>query len=673
MNLLTAEYSEKTRKLYILIFILLIAFKLFLVRYQPLLAITYAAHDDRHFIDQARSILGGDWLGTYSQLTLIKGPFLPLWIAFTFLLGVPFLLSLHLLYIFSCLILIIALRPLLRRPAYSLFLFAVLLFNPLTYDTYAATRVTRDALYAGLCLLAIACAIALFLRRNESLTQKLPWALGLGFAFSALSLTREETVWLVPSLLFIFVLTWIGLGKSTFKNRLRDISIWGLLPLIYVLSIGIISLLNYKYYSVFNVTEMKAPEFVAAYSAAQRVVPEQFMPMVPVSKETRLRIYQASPAFRELEAFFESPQNPWDKITVKGMDSPKGEILGGWFIWAFRDAVAAAGHYSNGKFPAEYYQTLAGEVNRACETGQLKCISKPATLAPVWNNAYLEPAADAFWEGLKLVVTFGNITSQPGESNADGKGELLFRDLTQDEISKSPEIVHEISGWAVNADLDVYVAVTKINGELGTNTKVINGLPSPDVFDYFLSQGKTIPAAKSSRFTVTTPCKACMLEIRSGSETLGKLKLDGLSAPTAWNDAGTFVFIDSEQTFSNGLVYQSKYNGMKVVILDWIGHIFQRVFPILTVIAVILFIVLTIRIKKSFDAWAVASTLGLTTLSRMLLLSIISASSFPSMFTLYLAPAYPMLISFAIFVLISLFGIIAQHFFNLLKQNKSFG
>jgi hypothetical protein len=662
MNASMIKNIETKQKIYILVFLLLILLKLFLVRNQPLLAYTNAIHDDRHFIDQARYILGGEWLGPYDQFTLIKGPFLPLWIVFTFLLGIPFLLSLQLLYIFACIITVISLRPLLNRPVYSLVLFIVLLFNPLTYDTYAATRVMRDALYASLCFLAVACAVGLFIRRNAAPVQVLLWAIGLGLTFSAMALTREETVWIVPALLFAFLLSLLGVQASSLKNRLKQVSIWLLPPLIYLLCIGSISFLNYRYYSVFQVTEMKAPEFVAAYGALQRVVPDPFLPMIPVSKETRQRIYPISPAFQELEATLESPNNGWVGITSTETDSPKGEIQGGWFIWAFRDAVASAGHYSEGKFPAQYYQTIANEINTACETGNLSCVSKRASLTPVWNNVYFGPALNDFWRGTKLVTTFDRLTAHPGESSVFEPGASRFRDLTQEEISETPRPTYEISGWVVNTTEDVYITVTKNGEDFTKDTKVNNDISSPDVYDFFQSHGKLIPTAEASRFTVTTPCKICVLEIKAGNVALGKIKMDGLSAPTTWNNGNTFASIESIGTFSSGLVYQNKYNEMKAQVLEGITRIYHWVFPILTVIALLIYVFWTIRVRHLFDNWGVAGVLGITIISRLGLLSIISASSFFSIYTLYLSSVYPIFISFVMFTLIWLFDKMRRQF-----------
>ena len=647
---------KASQKFYILSFLFLIAVKIILVRDQPLIAYTNASADDALFMNHAQSILGGNWLGAYDQYTLVKGPFLSIWIVFTFLLGIPFLLSLQLLYAFSCLVVVAALAPIIRRARYSLLLFAILLYNPITFDTAASTRVMRDALYASLCLLAIACAVALYLRRNEPDIRKLPWALGLGFAFSASALTREETVWLVPSLSLALIFTWIGFREHTFRSRLLQLKVWAVLPLIYILSMGAVSLLNYRYYSLFGVTEMSAPQFLAAYSAIQRVVPKHFEPMVPVSKETRKLLYQASPAFAELESYLDPPAgNGWVNVDTAKQLLPlaPGEIIGGWFLWAFRDAVSGAGLYANG-FPARYYQTLAEEINAACDSGKLDCVNKPVSLSPVWHNVYIAPAIEAFFNGLNLLVTFGSFTAHPSDSFAYGQGELLFRDLTHTEISNNFASTRVIAGWAVSEEQNVVVTVTSAGGELSSVTTIQDNLASLDVYNSFLGQGKVVPNAKTSRFVVTTSCTVnCVLEIRSGT-TLVRLPFADLDSPPCWSASKISGCFDTTESYVTGLVYQKKYNLVKIQFLERIGRLYQGVFPVSTVIAVLIYLVVTYQFRKMLDEWAVLLIFACTSVVRLGLLSILSASSFYAIYNLYLAPAYPFLIMFNVFVLIVL-------------------
>src|SRR6187455_389522 len=87
------------------------AIRLWLSDALPVLAIGWAGHDDVLFLRLAESILSGDWLGRYSEMTLIKGCGYPLWIALMAALGIPLLFSQQLLYIIACFASSRALRP----------------------------------------------------------------------------------------------------------------------------------------------------------------------------------------------------------------------------------------------------------------------------------------------------------------------------------------------------------------------------------------------------------------------------------------------------------------------------------------------------------------------------------------------------------------------------------
>src|SRR6266851_3550357 len=114
-----------------------------------------APHDDLLFLDQAKALLDGQWLGKLDALTLIKGPFYPLFIAATQVAGIRLIAAEQWFYVASCGLFAVALTP------------------------WVPSRWGR--------------ALALAVRTA--------WALGLGFALSAFWLTREEGIWIVPSLL----------------------------------------------------------------------------------------------------------------------------------------------------------------------------------------------------------------------------------------------------------------------------------------------------------------------------------------------------------------------------------------------------------------------------------------------------------------------------------------
>ena len=123
----------------------------------PLLVSADARFDDALFVNLADNILRGGWLGPYDELTLSKGPFLPIWIAAASWLKMPLALSQSLVYALAGWLFVAVLRPQVRRAWLLLALFVAFLFNPLGYNL-ENLRVVREGLYAPLTALVMALA-----------------------------------------------------------------------------------------------------------------------------------------------------------------------------------------------------------------------------------------------------------------------------------------------------------------------------------------------------------------------------------------------------------------------------------------------------------------------------------------------------------------------------------
>ena len=209
-----------------------------------------APHDDLHFITLASHLLNGDWLGTYNHYTLIKGIFYPVWIAFCNLTGIPLLTAQQLLYTFACLMFILAINPYVRNKWWLVVIYSFLLFNPFSM---IVDRVFRLGIYPALTILVITCAFALYSRIVSGFGKPLLWSLGLGIALAAFWHTREEAIWIVPSLLVFYFI--IGL-QAVFskKHGLKKIVVLFSLPvLILAASTLTISALNWSKYGVFKI------------------------------------------------------------------------------------------------------------------------------------------------------------------------------------------------------------------------------------------------------------------------------------------------------------------------------------------------------------------------------------------------------------------------------------
>src|ERR1700730_16452387 len=161
-----------------LIFCLLsVGLKFWLVAAQPVVAHANASFDDRLFLALTEQILKGHWLGPYSQFTLMKGPMYSVFIAGAYLVHVPLPLAQHLLYLFGCLLLVLALRPCFAARWQAPILFTLIWWQPMSYFEL---DILRQNIYTPLTLLIFAGLFALQTRQETALHWRFLWAMLLG-------------------------------------------------------------------------------------------------------------------------------------------------------------------------------------------------------------------------------------------------------------------------------------------------------------------------------------------------------------------------------------------------------------------------------------------------------------------------------------------------------------
>ena len=199
------------RKTMLLIFGFLILLRMALSSRLPSYILSNMPHDDGWLVSRAQSVLRGEWLGSYDQFALIKGPFSPLLLAFSNYAGVTFSGMNSALYCFACVVFILSVRPIIKNYWMQLMLFCILLFNPITYALQTGQRIYRNGIGQWEIMLIFACLIAVFLRRNRKSSDLLRWVLLAGVSLGIFSLTREDGAWIYP-----FILGSIGITVSAF-------------------------------------------------------------------------------------------------------------------------------------------------------------------------------------------------------------------------------------------------------------------------------------------------------------------------------------------------------------------------------------------------------------------------------------------------------------------------
>lgn len=634
----------KGKERYFWVFVaILILIKLWLVEGQSINSNPQYKHDDVLFLTQANYLINGEWLGLYNNLTLVKGPFYPMWITFSYFLGLPLLFSEHLLYILACIVLAMAVRPLLRRGVYAYILFAVVLFNPMSYGWWIMTRVIRAGIYPALTLLVLGCATGLMLRKGQGWRKLWLWAVGLGLSMGAFWLTREEGFWLVPSVLLLGGYAVFRMQRSGRGGLCQGLALWGaalgLGAGMVVLAMGI----NWANYGLFGVTELNSGAFKSAFGAILRV--ESGKSSLAVSRQTVGDIYVVSPAFTDLEPYLEGPSGEfWAEASPGGPENYSTDAI----LWAFREGAAEAGYYDDDRFPREYYERVAEEINRACEEGHLKCSAERASISPPWHNDYLEPMVKNIYRAGLFLIKLKGFSAMPSNSIQYEEINRMFRDLTREKLFGTD---HQtiIEGWGFREDSSISFRV-RGNGNAAISA-VVDFEPSPDLYERFSSEGREMPIAKQARFQIKTLCNEnCRLEVWSEGERLYIWSFVELEAIQEFNDGVLWFHVDGiekEWLLEN----QSRSDVLKINILGRIGKVYQLLFPAVFVLAGLAYFFLGVRLLAKRDVWAqfivLSAFLG-AVMARIVLLAWIQTTSYPAITSLYFSPVYALMLAFAV-------------------------
>jgi len=412
--------------------------KLWLTAAQPVFAIGSAGYDDALFLKLAESVRHGDWLGTYDHLTLAKGPFYSLWIAFWHLFGVPLFLSQHLLYAGACAALVRACRPAIASAAARFGFYALLLWNPMTFDATSLGRVLRQHVYVPLGLLLFAGLAALYFRRRETLRCQLPWAALLGLSFGAFYLTREETVWIAPSLALLGGALLFTTARESLRTAVRSTTALALATAVSLLPILGVAALNQHFYGWFGTVEFRDSAFNDAYGAMTRVRGGPDLNRGPVTRQAREAMYAVSPTFSQLRPYLDGDLGrTWAGISVSatGLPAEERQIGGGWLMWALRDAVAAAGRAHSAAQAHAFYRAMADEINVACDSGRLSSGPRRSGFLPIWREGQKLDVAKTVAAFADYVVTFRSFSAFAPPSEGDEGSLALFRRMTGNRLS----------------------------------------------------------------------------------------------------------------------------------------------------------------------------------------------------------------------------------------------
>jgi len=403
--------------------------KLWLARGAGLYAIGSAADNDRLYVELAHHLVHGNWLGPYTELTLAKGPFYPLFIAAAFGLGVPLLLAQQFFYAAACALFVRALRPAIASAGARCAIYLLLLWNPMTFDAASMGRVLRQHVYGPLVLMIVAGLVALYLRRNEPVRRQAAWAVLLGLAAAGFYLTGDTVGWLAAAVVVLGGAGVYGAAQVSRATLQRTAGLLGLAAVVAALPVLLVCGENRRNYGWFGTCEARSPDFHDAYAAMQRVRVGPELRYVPVTHEARDAMAKTGIMFAKLQPQFAASPTGWAGSAeyLTRVDVPADQIGGGVMPGALRAATARAGYHHDAGQARYFYKHLAQELDQALDTGKLP---EGSRVQP-WVGA---AAANAV-SFADFVVSFSRFSARPPPSTGSADELNLFRDVTGERLS----------------------------------------------------------------------------------------------------------------------------------------------------------------------------------------------------------------------------------------------
>lgn len=526
--------------------IALVLVRIFLAMGLPIYAIGDSAYDDNLFIRLSKNIAAGEWLGSFDKKTLLKRPMFAIYLAVIHKLNLSFRLSVILFYTVSILLLIVALRYVLKEYKARFVVFTLLLFSPVMIHSMFIQRVYRMAVIPAAILLVLATLLGLYFsvrKKEEPLYKTLLWSVAAGFAFFFFWNLREDSIWLLPffacalmvAAVYVFIEMWQDKKKAggawkVFFGRRNVLRVILLLVPVVILLLGNhwIKWQNYQHYGVYTDSEMNDSEFGKLMSTMYAVESEDEYEYVNLTHNTLQKIIAVSPSLQGMEA-------PLEAMYDSGWVMENGEIAGGYITYAFRDALEKAGHYTNAVEKEAFCKQVNEEIKAAMAKGKLP------TQEGLYSVSYLlgkkganfEVLIPKFLESLKWIVTYErmdvNVLTSSGKDSTIRNFEIMTNDLA----IYPPEEKFALVGYGFAKD-DKEEMRFVVEREDGSKTEFVKNLSSNDVFEYYINKGIIYENARSCRFDEALEFKyeeALTLHVYLGDEEIETIDL-WQAAPT---------------------------------------------------------------------------------------------------------------------------------------------
>ncbi len=344
-------------------------------RVPVLIIVQNAGYDDAIYVDMVETLLSGQWLGEYSDTTLLKGITYGIFLCISYVTRIPYTILLTATVVVAVIVFLKAIYPLYSNFYVGSLLYLVMIYSPQTFNCSVTQRLYRNALTLPLTLLIFAGVLGVYFNINN----KKRWAYSIlsGASLALFWNLREDSIWIVPFVvvasaiaagLAIYSLLKTEKGKSLWVGMAKTLGVV-LLPLLIVLVINNgICALNYKYYGIYALNDRTSSSFDEVISLCIKIDYEEDESIDPkycyTSYDKLAYIIDHSPTLAEYKEVL--------LANYGRRTNAEGALYGDSLQWIFRLALSSAGLYEDGASTEAFFAQVAAELQQALDSGELQ-------------------------------------------------------------------------------------------------------------------------------------------------------------------------------------------------------------------------------------------------------------------------------------------------------------
>lgn len=660
----TLEREQHKEKQFVLAVLVLLFFRQALVSRLPLYIIANSPHDDGWVVSRAASILAGEWMGAYDQYTLIKGAFAPLLMAFSNWLGVTFTGINTLLYCLACIFFIQAIRPFVKGNLVRLLLFAVLLFNPVSYALTTWQRPYRNGMAQWQLLFIFASVIAVYARSNKSWKTLVKWEIVAGITLWSFINTREDGVWIYPFILCATLITAIAWLKQRKGKQLILLAV----PFAILISgNAALKAINNAYYGAPIINDRVSGNYAKAMRDLYMIKPDQADTekySAPEYKDLYYNIYRStlekayavSPTLNTFRNEIDEYISAWDGAEPL----VDGELMVDHILFAIRDGIAEGGYYKDAASTEKIYENIHKELKEGFETSLLtkkKGFSISAASMPI-EMKNIPNIIKEFFTSLQTILSFEDVSSAVVNPRGSLEGILRFEDVTGNRAPRLDEYIIHVSGWVFAHDehIKLHAAVYTNAGECLTAVPLTPGV---DVYEHYATNGFVYENALMSRFSVDIEGVDINEKISLRlSDAYGERIMD---IPITLETKGCSEDLQDISYCIDDVTWQDNRNLQYVNRANKVAQLYKTCGMPIFFIAVFCYVMQTldlIKTRKTFDqkkvcTWLLATGILLSLILYTACMAYMTVTTYFVRIYYYLSPAYILDIMFCCIVVAS--------------------